>query len=387
MTTSAGNNVLIIASLTPTCTAHYFIRAFRQLGCVVNVCSDVPDESADLRVHGTVDVPRVIAQLGVAPEYVLFIEGGTMQVLPMGLERVPCVTAWYGIDTHMDYSKHLRIGRLFDVTFVAQKEYVERLRADGLRQIHWLPLGFAAELLPSPLPERTIDIAYVGSDRVAANQERHALLGALRREFSSTHFGTATPEEMGRIYASARVVFNKSVKNDVNMRFFEAAGAGAVLVTDEIVDNGVEDLFEEGTHYVSYQDEASLIRATRDLLADPRRCTAIGERARQHVLEHHTYRHRAAYIKGVLSGSSKAVSPQPEDYFAACLSLGLLGAALGAVAQAMAVSSASMYRASMGAFVSPILRGLATLVCFVERVRAYWTTRRRVISIFPAVRR
>ena len=146
------------------------------------------------------------------------------------------------------------------------RSYVERLRADGLHQVYWLPLGFAPELLPSPMPERTIDIAYVGSDRVAANPVRHALLGALRREFSSTRFGTAAPKEMGRIYASARLVFNKSVNNDVNMRFFEAAGAGAVLVTDPIVNNGLEELFEEGVHYLSYRDEASLIRAVRSLL-------------------------------------------------------------------------------------------------------------------------
>ena len=361
--------MLVIASLTPTCTAHYFIHAFRQLGCAVKVCSDVADASADLRVNGAVDVPRVIAQLGFAPEYVLFIEGGTMQVLPTGLERVPCMTAWYGIDTHMDYIKHLRIGRLFDVTFVAQKEYVEHLRADGLRQIHWLPLGFAEELLPSPLPERTVDIAYVGSGRVTANPERHALLGALRREFSSTQFGTATPKEMGRIYASARVVFNKSVKNDVNMRFFEAAGAGAVLVTNAIVDNGVEDLFEEGTHYVSYQNEASLIRVMRDLLADPLRCRAMGERARQHVLAHHTYRHRAESLLQIMRESKKLVPPCPEDYFAACLSLNLLSGAASAAARAMARPQEGAYRRYAGRLMAWIFSLLAGGLGVVERAR------------------
>lgn len=371
MTPPAGSKVLVITSLTPTCTAHYFIHAFRQLGYAVKTCSDVGDESVDLRVHGSVDVPRVIAQLGFDPDYLLFIEGGTMQVLPTGLERVACVTAWYGIDTHMDYVKHLRIGRLFDVTFIAQKEYVERLRVDGIPQVHWLPFGFAGELLPSPMPERTIDIAYIGSDRVTANPERHALLGALRREFSSTRFGMANPKEMGRIYASARVVFNKSVKNDVNMRFFEATGAGAVLVTDPIVSNGVEELFEEGTHYVSYQDEASLIRVMRSLLADPSRCAVMGEAARQHVLTRHTYLHRAQRLLDIVGQTRKSTAPGPEEYFSACLSLNLLSEALRMAGRAFTTPTRGAYRRGVGAVVSLLLNGCAAALRVVERARSH----------------
>ena len=214
-----GCKLLVFASLTSTCTANYFIYALRQLGCELKVCSDVANERADFLAYGAVDVTQVMAQNSFKPDYVLFFEGGSMDLLPIGLEKVGCRTAWYGIDTHMDYAKHLHIGRLFDVSFVAQKEYVERLRADGLRQVHWLPLGFAPELMPSPMPARTTDMAYVGSDLVTANPQRHALLASLRREFPSTRFGPATPQEMGWIYASAKLVFNKSVRNDVNMRF------------------------------------------------------------------------------------------------------------------------------------------------------------------------
>lgn len=369
MTTPVGTKVLIIASLTPTCTAHYFIHAFQQLGCAVKVCSDVASESADLLLYGAVDVSRVVARLGFVPDYLLFIEGGTMQILPVGLERLTCLTGWYGIDTHMDYTKHLRIGRLFDVTFIAQKEYVERLRADGLRQIHWLPLGFAEELLPSPMPGRTIDIAYVGSDRVGANPERHALLGALRREFSSTQFGPANPKEMGRIYASSRIVFNKSVKNDVNMRFFEAAGAGAVLVTDPIVNNGVEELFEEGIHYLSYRDEVSLLRAVRGLLADPARCVAMGERARQHAMDYHTYQHRTERVLAIMNRSKKMSVPCPEDYFAACVSLNLLSDALRMAARAVTLPTGGGYRKCVGIGLSYIFQGLAAALRVIERVR------------------
>ena len=63
MTIPIGSKILVIASLTPTCTAHYFIHAFRQLGCAVKACSDVADSSANLRVSGAVEVSSVVAQL------------------------------------------------------------------------------------------------------------------------------------------------------------------------------------------------------------------------------------------------------------------------------------------------------------------------------------
>lgn len=362
--------ILVVASLTPPATANYLIGALRDAKHEVFVCSDVASPLADQLVYGAVDVARVCSRHDFTPELMLFIEGGTMRLFPTGLERMSCLTAWYGIDTHMDYAKHLRIGRLFDITFIAQKEFVEKLRSDGLQQVNWLPLGFAQELMPSSMPTRTIDIAYVGSNNVAANPQRHLLLAALQREFPSTRFGPATPQEMGDIYASARVVFNRSVNNDVNMRFFEAAGSGAVLVTDPVIDNGIEALFEEGKHYVVYHDEASLLKEVRDLLAAPARCATMGESASRHVLEYHTYHHRAASLLKAVEQFTKLPTPHQEDYFAACLSLNLLSGALRAAGRAMVFSSGGAYRKVMGGSAALMLYSLASVLGMIEWARA-----------------
>lgn len=361
--------ILVLSSLTPPATANYLIGAMRDAGHEPFVCSDIPSPLADLVSSGAVDVASVCVQHGLAPDLILFIEGGTMRLFPVGLERMPCLTAWYGIDTHMDYTKHLCIGRLFDVTFVAQKEFVVRLKQDGLRQVHWLPLGFAPDLMPSPMPARDLDIAHVGSANVDTNPPRHALIAALRREFASHYFGPASPSEMGRLYASARLVFNRSVNNDVNMRFFEAAGAGAVLVTDPISDNGVEVLFDEGKHYVVYRDEVSLLQMVRSLLADPERCEAIGWAARQRVLERHTYRHRVDALLDETTRAIKLANPQSMDYFPVFLRLDMLGAAMGAAASAVAAESGGRYRKIFGAVAAVVLNGLASVLNLLEKMR------------------
>jgi hypothetical protein len=209
----------------------------------------------------------------------------------------------------------------------------------------------------------------VGSTNVNANQPRHLLLAALRRVFSSNYFGLASPQEMGRLYASARLVFNRSVNNDVNMRFFEAAGAGAVLVTDPVTNNGLEALFDEGVHYVVYRDEACLLEVVHALLADPARCEAIGQAARQRVLECHTYLHRAESLLDSARQSVKLAVPRREDYFSALLALDMLDAALGTVGLALTATTGGVYRKVMGAALAVVLLGLAGALKLIERIR------------------
>lgn len=365
-------NIIVFASLTLPATANYLIRALRDIGHEVFACSDVASTMSDLQVRGAVNVAQVCAWHGLVPDLVLFIEGGTMRLFPVGLERMSCLTAWYGIDTHMDYTKHLRIGRLFDVTFVAQKEFVERLRKDGLRQVHWMPLAFAPELHPGLEQERCYDVAYVGSNSAALHPVRHAMLAAIREEFSDVFMDMASPQDMGRIYAQAKLVFNRSVNNDVNMRYFEAMGAGAVLLTDPARDNGVDELFSVGEHYLEYYDEQTLLSLIRSLFQNSERCRRIGEAARVHVLENHTYRHRAQYLLGVVRHSSKLAPPRPEDYFSALLALNLLDAALGAVGQALALTSGGMYGKVLGGGAARLLTGIGGVVGALERVRSFF---------------
>jgi spore maturation protein CgeB len=79
-------------------------------------------------------------------------------------------------------------------------------------------------------------------------------------------------------------------------RVFEAAGAGACLVTDAWV--GIEDFLEPGREV--------LVAASGDEVAehlerlDARARRAIGEAARRRVLAEHTYEHRAARLEEVL---------------------------------------------------------------------------------------
>jgi spore maturation protein CgeB len=81
-------------------------------------------------------------------------------------------------------------------------------------------------------------------------------------------------------------------------RPFELASAGAAIVANPYA--GIERWFEPGSELLVVSDEAEAIDAYRELLADPAQAEAFGRRARERVLDEHTYRHRARQLLELL---------------------------------------------------------------------------------------
>jgi spore maturation protein CgeB len=77
-------------------------------------------------------------------------------------------------------------------------------------------------------------------------------------------------------------------------RPFELASAGAAIVSNPY--NGLERWFEPGSELLIVNDADETVAAYRELLADPAQAEAMGARARERVLDEHTYRHRARQL-------------------------------------------------------------------------------------------
>jgi glycosyltransferase involved in cell wall biosynthesis len=306
--------ILVVSSIVPGTTALYLIGPLKDFGHEVHVVSDRAHPTVDSLANGVVDVPGWIEREGFRPDVLLFVEGGTRLIFPSGMQDLDCVSAWYAIDSHLHLQQHLRIARLFDLTFVAQFEF---LRYFQETQAHWLPFAVDPGLFSRPPRFRDIDVAYIGSDDRGLHPERARLLDLIRSRYQNTFLGRVEPSRIGEIYGRAKIVFNRSVRNDVNMRYFEAMGAGAVLVTDSARENGVEQLFGAGKYFLEYRDGASLLAAIDSLLGDEEERERIGARAQDYVLGHHTYRHRAEKILEALAATTHSKRPGPEDYLPA----------------------------------------------------------------------
>ena len=88
-------------------------------------------------------------------------------------------------------------------------------------------------------------------------------------------------------------------------RPFELAAAGAAIVSNP--HEGIERWFEPGSEVrvVSSADEE--LTTYRELLDDPGAAEAMGRRARERVLDEHTYAHRARQILDLV-GAGRGVA-------------------------------------------------------------------------------
>ena len=117
--------------------------------------------------------------------------------------------------------------------------------------------------------------------------------------------GHVPPGDHNALNCSARAVLNVSRESmaangwSPATRVFEAAGAGACLLTDAW--EGIEEFLAPGEEVLVARDGAEVA----DLLdgLDPERARRVGGAARERVLAEHTYDLRAEQVEAILAGA------------------------------------------------------------------------------------
>ena len=173
-------------------------------------------------------------------------------------------------------------------------------------------------------PEFRADLAFLGNrlpDREARVEEfffravvalpgREFLLGGNGwddrvREPNLRYLGHVSTRDHNALNCSPLSVLNVSRESmaangwSPATRVFEAAGAGACLITDAW--EGVEDFLEPGEEVLVARDGAEVAELLDSL--DEARARRIGQAAMARVLAEHTYMHRAEQVEAILSGT------------------------------------------------------------------------------------
>ncbi len=267
----------------------------------------VRDERPDALVVFTVPM----AHLRGVPTYlreryglpIVFYDGD----VPMSLPE------FGGMDTGFNWY-HQADPSEYDLVVSNSEGGLERLRELGARRAEAVFWGADPDFFAPRDVEKEMDIFFYGYGDKFRREWMQALVGEPSRALPDVDFalgGRDFQGDVGNARSTGDVPFNAfsraisaarvnlcitrrshaSVYASSSCRPFELASAGAAIVANPY--NGIDRWFEPGTELIVVEDARQAIDAYRDLLADPAQAEEMGRRARERVLDEHTYRHRA----------------------------------------------------------------------------------------------
>ena len=227
---------------------------------------------------------------------------------PAALRATQATTVVVLIDVHQQLSARLAYARYFDHVFIAQPDYRDAFKALGHPSVHHLPLACDPAVHFTSGLIRDIDVGFVGKFGSPGSDREQTLRKVLSTFQTNDTNRSYAPSEMGEIYSRSKIVFNKSINRDLNMRFFEGLASGALVVTDRI-GNGLSDVADEGVHYVGYDTPEEAIEKIEYYLAHEAERAEIAARGQALAFEQHTYAARLVTILDVVAAMPQARAP------------------------------------------------------------------------------
>jgi spore maturation protein CgeB len=209
-------------------------------------------------------------------------EGGLERLLELGARRAEAL--FWAADP--EFFSPLPVEKEHDVFFYG---YGDKFRREWMETL----VGEPSRLAPD------LDFALGGLD-FRGDTGRARLLGDIPFNVFS------------RAISAARVNLNMTrrphaaVPGSSTARPFELASSGAAIVSNPHA--GIERWFEPGRELLVVDTAEEALTAYRDLVSDPAQAEALGLRARERVLDEHTYAHRARRLLELVGLSAPAAA-------------------------------------------------------------------------------
>jgi hypothetical protein len=235
----------------------------------------------------------ICQEYGGQPDVVVYCDRSIPPPLP-GVERFPCLTVFYCIDSHI-HDWYPTYAQAFDLCTVSLRDHLPRFLGRLTRErLLWMPPAATAVPLEAVAEERakTCDMLFVGKVDAELTPKRATLLAELGNRLPGL---VATRGDWRTLFPTARLVLNIAEGGDLNFRVFEALSVGSCLLTPE-VGHGLTDLFVPGKHLFTYpaDDVNALAALAQRLLDDTEKRRAVARQGLAAIRTQHGPATRAA---------------------------------------------------------------------------------------------
>lgn len=229
-------------------------------------------------------------------------EDALVGVLPYVPVKIPSPSVFWHSDTHLGYEWRLEKARRTDINFVCQRQALEDFTRDGIKNVHFLPHAVEPGTLPGPnggritcyanMPSlKKYDLCFVGHIN---SENRIAALDHMFKAIPNFFFGQRLFWQAAEKFCQSKIVFNISIKDDVNMRTFEALSTKSFLLTSWVP--GLDELFKDGVHLVTYKTLDEAVEKAKYYIAHDEEREKIAQAGFEEVRAKHTFKHRAEEI-------------------------------------------------------------------------------------------
>ena len=259
----------------PDSTGVYILSAFKQLGH--EVTHILPENMKD--IYGGYDL------------YVK-VDDGIYSAWNPELRN----SHYFIIDSHIEtgFRKKILEEGKFDTASVVHSQ---GLGVDwGRDDVYWNPVGCDPEIHNTGHWAKEYDGCFIGNFHNGLATPRVEMLDAFFKACpGQIFFGNRTFKDMTDKYGKSKLIFNRSINGDANMRVFEAMCSGSCLITDRVPD--LDRLgFLDGVHYAGYNGPGDLTELTKYLLAHDDERERIAAAGRTEVMARHKYSDRITVL-------------------------------------------------------------------------------------------
>lgn len=255
----------------------YMYRAFKD--CGVESGHMVP--YGDVSKYGTWDL-HFEADWG---------EDALKGVLPYVPIPIPQPSVFWHSDTHLGYEWRLEKAKRTDWNFVCQRQALEDFTRDGVQNVFYMPHAVEPLAYPYMPSLKKYDLCFVGHIN---SGNRIDALDRMFKEFPKFFYGQRLFEKAAEIYCQSKIVFNISIKDDLNMRTFEGMSTKSFMLTSWNPE--VASIFEDGKHLVLYKDLDEAVEKAKYYIEHDDEREKIAQAGFEEVRSKHTFFHRAQQV-------------------------------------------------------------------------------------------